>query len=103
MNGWIKAKFVPGTVEVVSPIETHFTPSGDPVDVYQAVKDDWDNYGPMCAPGGCVLFHDILPPTQAHPEIEVAHLWEEIRKTHRTLEIVADRGAEWGGIGVVLV
>jgi predicted O-methyltransferase YrrM len=67
------------------------------------VTADWDNYGPMVVPGGVVLFHDILPPTEAHPEIEVAELWESIKLTHRTFEIVANRDAEWGGIGVVLV
>ena len=69
---------------------------------YQEVLRDWELYGPMCRPGGVVLFHDILPPTKQHPEIEVATLWEEIKLAHPTLEIIADRGAEWGGIGVVL-
>jgi cephalosporin hydroxylase len=67
------------------------------------VTSDWNTYGPMALPGGVVLFHDILPPTQAHPEIEVAALWEAIKRTHRTFEVVADRDAEWGGIGCVLV
>jgi predicted O-methyltransferase YrrM len=67
------------------------------------VTADWNNYGPMATPGGVVLFHDILPPTRAHPEIEVAALWEALKRTHRTLEIVADRDAEWGGLGLVLV
>ena len=70
---------------------------------YQEVLRDWELYGPMCRPGGVVLFHDILPPTKQHPEIEVATLWEEIKRDYLTLEIIADRGAEWGGIGVVLV
>ena len=69
---------------------------------YQEVLRDWELYGPMSRPGGVVLFHDILPPTKQHPEIEVATLWEEIKLAHPTLEIIADRGAEWGGIGVVL-
>lgn len=67
------------------------------------VTSDWQNYGPMAAEGGAVLFHDILPPTRNHPEIEVAQLWAEIRQTHRTLDIIHDCNADWGGIGVVLV
>ena len=69
---------------------------------YQEVLRDWELYGPMCQEGGVVLFHDILPPTRQHPEIQVAPLWEEIKQDHATLEIIADRSAEWGGIGVVL-
>jgi predicted O-methyltransferase YrrM len=66
------------------------------------VTDDWNNYGPMAAEGGVVLFHDILPPSRSHPEIEVSALWSQIRQTHRTLDIIHDCNAEWGGIGVVL-
>lgn len=70
---------------------------------YAEVRHDWQTYRPFVRSGGVVAFHDILPPTVAHPEIEVAYLWEEIKSTHRTLEIIADRKADWGGIGVVLV
>jgi predicted O-methyltransferase YrrM len=68
---------------------------------YGEVRRDWTLYGPMRAPGGLVLFHDILPPSPQHPEIEVSYLWRELRQTHVTQEIVADRQASWGGIGVV--
>lgn len=70
---------------------------------YPEVLSDWNTFGPLALSGGIVCFHDILPPTRAHPEIEVAQLWEEIKQTHRTLEIVQNRDAEWGGIGVVLM
>ena len=68
---------------------------------YAEVKSDWETFRPLAR--RVVVLHDILPPTQAHPEIEVAYLWNEIKQTHRTLEIVENRGAEWGGLGVVLV
>lgn len=70
---------------------------------YNEVLADWRLYRPMVAEGGVVLFHDILPPTLAHPEIEVARLWEEIKAEYPCLEIVADQTAEWGGIGIVLL
>ena len=70
---------------------------------YNEVLADWRLYGPMAADGGTVLFHDILPPTPQHPEIEVARLWEELKRDHHCLEIVAEQDAEWGGIGVVLL
>ena len=62
------------------------------------VRADWENYRPLAT--GVVAFHDILPPTREHPEIQVAPLWQEIRETHDTVEIIADPNAPWGGIGV---
>lgn len=68
------------------------------------VQNDWQQFGSLAPYGsGVVLFHDILPPNSVHPEIEVAFLWAEIKQHHRTLEIVWDRDATWGGIGVVLL
>lgn len=68
---------------------------------YKEVKQDWERYGAMVKQGGLVCLHDILT-HPAWPSIEVGRLWEEIKKDHWTLEIVADRDAEWGGVGVVL-
>lgn len=93
----------PGIIEAIrkhAPFDWIFIDAGH---YLHEVSADWANYGPMAAKGGCVLFHDILPPTQAHPEIEVAVLWEAIKRQHRTVEFVQDYFAEWGGIGVVFV
>jgi len=69
---------------------------------YEAVLQDWQNYGPMGT--GVVAFHDILDDPKHHPEIEVARLWAEIRENEKsTREIVHDRDAWWGGIGVVFL
>jgi cephalosporin hydroxylase len=70
---------------------------------YNEVLSDWRTYGPMVRKGGVALFHDILPPSPNHPEIEVARLWNEIRQTHHTLDIIENPNADWGGIGVVLL
>lgn len=65
------------------------------------VRADWNNYGALAAPGGIVCFHDILTHPN-HPEIEVEVLWREIQKAgFVTQELVANAGADWGGIGVV--
>ena len=91
------------TVEEVSkhaPFDWCFIDAGH---YYDEVLADWNAYRPFVAEYGVVLFHDILPPTLAHPEIEVARLWEEIKAEYPCLEIVADQTAEWGGIGVVLL
>ena len=69
---------------------------------YHAVRADWELYRPLC--DGIVAFHDILPPSRDHPEIEVARLWQEIKADgHRTLELIDDPAAAWGGIGIVFL
>lgn len=69
---------------------------------YNEVKRDWELYGPQCRPGGIVCFHDILPPSHEHPEIQVNQLWLEIQaEGYATEEIIKDSSASWGGIGVV--
>lgn len=69
---------------------------------YDEVKADWDAYVPLCAPAATVVFHDILPPSAQHPEIEVETLWREIQRGgYVTQEIVADPEAPWGGLGVI--
>ena len=69
---------------------------------YEEVAADWRNYRPFAAAGSLVVFHDILPPSAAHPEIEVERLWREIQRAgYLTREIVADPAAEWGGLGLV--
>lgn len=69
---------------------------------YDAVKADWDNYRPMMAPGGIMLFHDILP----RPGYGVDTVWQEIKAEigAQTVEIVETSTPDdprWGGLGVV--
>ncbi len=66
------------------------------------VMRDWGLYHPMVKRGAVLCLHDILT-HPAWPSIEVGRLWNEIKKDHLTFEIVADRDAEWGGIGCVLL
>jgi predicted O-methyltransferase YrrM len=66
------------------------------------VTRDWDLYRPMVRRGGLLVLHDILT-HPAWPSIEVGQLWEKIKDEYMTFEIVADRDAEWGGLGVVLL
>lgn len=67
---------------------------------YGSARADWEAYRELVAPGGVVLFHDILDNRKAHPEIEVARLWAEIKADHITDEFIAGNG-RWGGLGVV--
>jgi predicted O-methyltransferase YrrM len=69
---------------------------------YTEVKADWEAYLPLAQKGAVVAFHDILPPSVVHPEIEVARLWAEIKaEGYETEEFIANPEADWGGIGVV--
>lgn len=92
-----------GTVSAVEEFAPYDWAHIDAGHYYHEVQADWNLYRPMMEPGAVVLFHDILPPTPQHPEIEVAQLWAEIKDEYPCLEIVADQEAEWGGIGVVLL
>jgi cephalosporin hydroxylase len=42
---------------------------------YSSVKADWFNYGQMVAPGGALVFHDILP----RPNYGVSEVWAEVK------------------------
>ncbi len=86
-------------IRVLGPYDFVFIDAGH---YYKEVKLDWENYRSMVRPGGLMCFHDILT-HPAWPSIEVGRLWDEIKQDHLTFEIVADRDAEWGGIGVVLL
>ncbi len=86
-------------VEAHHPFDWVFIDAGH---YYEEVRDDWENYRPMVAPGGIVVFHDILPPSRTWPDIQVWWLWKEIRRFGwNTSEIIADPDAEWGGLGIV--
>lgn len=59
----------------------------------KAVRADWENYGRM---GRMVAFHDI-----ADTGMGVAALWEELKQTHKHLEIRFDPRGNRNGIGVL--
>ena len=87
-----------GVVATEAPYDFVFIDAGH---YYHEVRQDWLNYEPMVRTGGLVAFHDILPPSPEHPEIEVAQLWEELERDFDVEEIIADPNASWGGIGIV--
>ncbi|MBV6436745.1 MAG: hypothetical protein AELANPGJ_02012 [Anaerolineae bacterium] len=67
-----------------------------------AVRADWKAYRALSAPGAVILFHDILDNRAAHPEIQVAPVWGEIKRTRDTAELIAGNG-KWGGVGAVFM
>jgi len=64
------------------------------------VQADWDNYAPLCAPGGMVALHDICP--SPHDWIQVDQVWRQIQaRGYVTQELVCAYGLDWSGIGCV--
>ena len=92
----------PETFEAVAPLAPFDWAFIDADHSYPAVRADWELYLPLCE--GVIAFHDILPPSADHPEIQVSALWAEIKDAgYRTVELIDDPGAPWGGIGVVFL
>src|SRR5262245_32620941 len=57
---------------------------------YEAVRRDWEIYGPWVRRGGVVVFHDILDMPR-EPWVRVDQLWAEIKAAgHRTEEWYLD-------------
>ena len=89
---------------------------GRPLDVlfidgdhsYEGVRRDWDLYAPLVRPGGVIGLHDVHEdyttsrgtPTAAASG-DVPRFWRELRKRHRSEELLADPNQDGYGIGVV--
>lgn len=59
---------------------------------YGGVRSDFEMYGDLVSPTGIIAFHDIcMVPQNWGPGGEVGLFWREIKRRHRTREII-DRG-----------
>lgn len=86
---------------------------GEPLDVlfidgdhsYDGVRADFDLYAPLVRPGGIVALHDVNPDADASYAVsgDVPRFWAELKRTHRTEELIASSVADGYGIGVVYV
>jgi hypothetical protein len=69
---------------------------------YAGVKADFDVWRTLVRKGGYIGFHDIVPHKKPGNSCQVDRLWGEIKQEYpETLEIVADAGQGWAGIGIV--
>jgi predicted O-methyltransferase YrrM len=60
---------------------------------YGAVRSDHEMYAPLCAPGGLVVFHDIVvAPENSGRGFDVALYWDELRARGGTRELVDATG-----------
>jgi predicted O-methyltransferase YrrM len=67
---------------------------------YEGVHADYHGYRPLVAPGGLIVFHDIV----VHPHIPtvgVHQLWTEISYRWPSTQIITD-AEPWGGIGILV-
>ncbi len=85
LEGDSRAESTIERIRELAPYDWVFIDAGH---LYDEVKADWLNYGPMC--NGVVCFHDILYP-------DVARLWDEIKSEYSTREIISDPIIEWPG------
>jgi predicted O-methyltransferase YrrM len=68
---------------------------------YNGVKQDYEMYRQLGAPGCIIGFHDIVA-NATDPDCEVPRFWNELRAAHRTIEFVENPAQVGAGIGVVL-
>jgi predicted O-methyltransferase YrrM len=71
---------------------------------YETARSDFDLCLDLVRPGGIIALHDIVPPPQPVPWMQVDRLWAEITAgDFKTRQFVATTYQTWGGIGVVYV
>ena len=83
---------------------------GQPVDflfidadhTYQGVKQDFDQYSPLVAPGGLIALHDIAP-GNPNPQIQVPVFWQELKKRFAGATEWLDETPNGRRIGIGLV
>jgi len=67
---------------------------------YAGVRHDFETYAPLVRPGGLIALHDVASAPDS-PEAGVADLWQELRRSRPTEELVD--GPDGGGYGIGLV
>lgn len=63
---------------------------------YEAVKNDFLQYGPLVKDGGVIVFHDAG--LKNHPDVEVYKFWDEIKDKYDSKTILL----QGTGYGVIL-
>lgn len=69
---------------------------------YDGARSDFDLCAAITRKGGIIALHDIVPPPQPVPWMQVDRLWREIKESGAvTRELVQRSYQTWGGIGLV--
>ncbi len=69
---------------------------------YAGVRQDFEDYSRLLAPGGIVAFHDIAPDREAPPSHFVSVLWDELKQQYPYREFIQHPGQDKMGIGVLM-
>jgi predicted O-methyltransferase YrrM len=96
IRGDSRAEQTLAEARALGPYDWLFLDAGHKAD---EVRPDWANYRPLVAPGGLFCLHDVAVDPERLPTIQVAPLWQEIKRDYATLEF-CEGGS---GIGVVLL
>lgn len=67
---------------------------------YEGVKSDFNLYSELVSEGGVIVLHDVIQ-NIFDPSIQVNRFWDEIKKTHKTQEIIFNKDQGNMGIGIV--
>jgi len=69
---------------------------------YEGVKADFENYYPMLAVNGVMVFHDIVEHT-SNPTVSVHRLWNELKERYplRYVEFISSPDQSMCGIGIL--
>jgi len=77
---------------------------------YEGVRSDFERYGRLVRSGGIIALHDVNEDFRTRhgivtPSIsgDVPRFWRELKKRHRTEELIADPEQDGFGIGLVYV
>lgn len=74
---------------------------------YAGVKEDYETYSPLVAPGGVIAFHDIVTPAVVRNSyrkgtfVGVGKFWKEFRARDK-MEFIYPNGKPKYGIGVII-
>jgi len=66
------------------------------------VKKDFELWSLLVRSGGVIVFHDIIKSDRSS-NYGVHILWEELKSTYKTEEIVADYSQHCFGIGILYI
>lgn len=69
---------------------------------YEGVRQDFEMYSPLVAPGGIIGFHDIVEAPAATAG-EVNRFWNEVKLRFRHRELIDDKAHSGYGIGLLFV
>ncbi len=66
---------------------------------YEGTKKDFEKYRTLVRKNGLIVFHDIA--VSSDKNCTVSKLWNELKRKYKNQDIIYEKKAAWGGIGVL--